>query len=102
MGSSIQRGDPAHVLLDILDSDRTHFTDNMIDIPIDLSNIIFVATANNIEKISPILLDRLEIIKLRGYTNEEKSYIERRPQNSVRKSVRKKQKERKKVYNIDL
>lgn len=75
MGSSVQRGDPAYVLLDILDSDRTHFTDNMIDIPIDLSNIIFVATANNIEKISPILLDRLEIIKLRGYTNEEKIHI---------------------------
>lgn len=75
MGSSVQRGDPAYVLLDILDSDRTHFTDNMIDIPIDLSNIIFVATANNIEKISPILLDRLEIIKLRGYTTEEKVQI---------------------------
>lgn len=72
MGKSQQHGDPAHVLLDILDSDRTHFTDNMIEIPIDLSNIIFVATANNIENISPILLDRLEIIKLKGYTNEEK------------------------------
>lgn len=75
MGSSDQRGDPAYVLLDILDSDRTHFTDNMIDIPIDLSNIIFVATANSIEKISPILLDRLEIIKIKGYTNGEKLHI---------------------------
>ncbi|MBO5351664.1 MAG: AAA family ATPase [Lachnospiraceae bacterium] len=75
MGKSQQHGNPAHVLLDILDSDRTHFTDNMIEIPIDLSNIIFVATANNIENISPILLDRLEIIKLKGYTNEEKLCI---------------------------
>lgn len=75
MASSQQRGDPAHVLLDILDSDRTNFMDNMIEIAVDLSNVIFVATANDRTKISPILLDRLEIIKLKGYTKSEKMYI---------------------------
>ena len=75
MGSSQQRGDPAHVLLDILDSDRTNFMDNMIEISVDLSNVIFVATANDRTKISPILLDRLEVIKLKGYTKSEKMYI---------------------------
>lgn len=75
MGSSQHRGDPAHVLLDILDSDRTNFMDNMIEIAVDLSNVIFVATANDRTKISPILLDRLEIIKLKGYTKSEKMYI---------------------------
>lgn len=75
MGSSSSNGDPAYVLLDILDSDRTNFVDDMIELPIDLSNIVFVATANSIKEISPILLNRLEIINLKGYTREDKITI---------------------------
>ena len=75
MGSSPSNGDPAYVLLDILDSDRTNFVDDMIELPIDLSNIVFVATANSIKDISPILLNRLEVISLTGYTREDKIKI---------------------------
>lgn len=75
MGSSSSNGDPAYVLLDILDSDRTSFVDDMIELPIDLSNIVFVATANSIKEISPILLNRLEVINLKGYSREDKRLI---------------------------
>ncbi|MBR3237856.1 MAG: AAA family ATPase [Oscillospiraceae bacterium] len=75
MGSSSSNGDPAYVLLDILDSDRTNFVDDMVELPIDLSNIVFVATANSIKEMSPILLNRLEVINLKGYTREDKIKI---------------------------
>ncbi|OUQ41151.1 hypothetical protein B5E65_13170 [Gemmiger sp. An120] len=75
MGSSSNNGDPAYVLLDILDSNRSRFIDDLISVPIDLSNIVFVATANSLQALSPILLNRLEIIKLKGYTREEKIII---------------------------
>lgn len=75
MGSSTANGDPAYVLLDILDSDRTRFIDDLITVPIDLSNIVFVATANSLQSLSPILINRLEVIKLKGYTREEKIVI---------------------------
>lgn len=75
MGASTQHGSPEHALLHILDSDRKVFVDDFLNIPIDLSQVIFVATANNTSSLSPILLDRLEIIKLSGYSKKEKMDI---------------------------
>lgn len=75
LGGSDSHGYPEHVLLHILDSDRTGFTDDMIEIPIDISNIVFVATANSTKNVSPILLNRFETIKLNGYTRAEKITI---------------------------
>lgn len=74
MGCPID-GDPAYVLLDILDSDRTSYTDGFLEVAIDLSKVIFIATANDIDEISPILKDRMEVVELAGYTNDEKVYI---------------------------
>lgn len=75
MGGSESHGYPEHVLLHVLDSDRSGFVDDLVQIPIDLSNIVFLATANSISSISPILLNRLDIIHLAGYTKEEKVKI---------------------------
>ena len=70
------KGDPASTLLDILDvSQNKHFTDNYVDEEVDLSNVLFVLTANDISSIPIALLDRLEIINLSGYTESEKIYI---------------------------
>ena len=70
------KGDPASTLLDILDiSQNKRFVDNYIDEEIDLSNVLFVLTANDISSIPIALLDRLEIIKLSGYSDTEKLYI---------------------------
>lgn len=75
MGGSDSHGYPEHVLLHALDSDRSGFIDDLIQIPINLSNIVFLATANSTSSISPILLNRLDIIQLTGYTREEKIKI---------------------------
>ena len=75
MGGSDSHGYPEHVLLHVLDSDRSEFIDDLIQIPIDLSNIVFLATANSITSISSILLNRLDVIHLAGYTKEEKVKI---------------------------
>lgn len=72
MGASTQHGNPEHALLDILDSDRSNFIDDFLGIPINLSAVVFIATANSTNSISPILLDRLEVIILSGYTKKEK------------------------------
>ncbi len=70
------KGDPASTLLDILDvSQNKRFVDNYVDEEIDLSKILFILTANDISSIPLALLDRLEIINLTGYTDEEKLYI---------------------------
>lgn len=70
------KGDPASTLLDILDvSQNKRFVDNYIDEEIDLSKILFILTANDIFNIPPALLDRLEIIDLTGYTDNEKLLI---------------------------
>lgn len=70
------KGDPASTLLDILDvSQNKRFVDNYIDEEIDLSKILFILTANDSSNIPPALLDRLEIIDLTGYTDNEKLLI---------------------------
>ena len=75
MGSSIEHGCPENVLLDILDSDRSKFVDNYLGFPLDLSNVIFVATANSLEPLSPILQDRMDIVELPPYTIRDKKQI---------------------------
>lgn len=75
MGASTQHGNPEYALLDILDSDRSNFIDDFFGISIDLSQVVFIATANSTKDISPILLNRLETIRLSGYTKKEKMEI---------------------------
>jgi ATP-dependent Lon protease len=77
IGNDKTHGEATSALLEILDSDRKAFKDNYLEIEIDLSNVFYVATANNINDIDPILRDRLEVIELSGYTTENKLSIAR-------------------------